>query len=186
MIVFEEDDSSNYANRTKKNAMADVTIAIAFDFKTAGEKLTKKSVLNNNKLYLPVSLEELHKEFAGQIIGNYLTSLSKSIISLNKEEITLNIAGNGIYTLQNSHYHNQKVIDGVVHIFLKELIKRLDNKIKITEIRSGGQTGVDEAGIKAAVKLNIPARILAPKGWCFRDKNGDDIFNEEQFKDRFK
>ena len=56
--------------------------------------------------------------------------------------------------------------------------------LDIQEIRSGGQTGADESGLKAAVKLGIKAVSLCPKGWRFRTETTD-ISNEELFKNRF-
>jgi hypothetical protein len=71
----------------------------------------------------------------------------------------------------------------------KLLIQEVNNhpnlKNKITSIRTGGQTGIDEAGAKAGLRLGIPTTVLAPKGWTFRDINSKDISNEKQFKDRF-
>jgi len=42
-IIFEEEQSTGYRERTIKNASADATIAIAVDFESAGEKLTKSA-----------------------------------------------------------------------------------------------------------------------------------------------
>jgi hypothetical protein len=58
-------------------------------------------------------------------------------------------------------------------------------KTQIESIRTGGQTGIDEAGAKAGINLSLPTTILAPKGWTFRDISGQDISNEQQFKARF-
>ena len=57
--------------------------------------------------------------------------------------------------------------------------------ISISEVRSGGQTGIDEAGIKAAMSLGIKASILAPQGYRFRNKEGKDVSNKEEFIKRF-
>ena len=35
------------------------------------------------------------------------------------------------------------------------------------------------------MKLGIPTTVNAPKGWKFRNEKGDDISNEQQFKERF-
>ena len=56
--------------------------------------------------------------------------------------------------------------------------------INITDIRSGGQTGADESGLKAAVKLGIKAICLCPKGWRFRIAT-EDISDKVLFKKRF-
>ena len=72
--------------------------------------------------------------------------------------------------------------------FLVRLINLINKGIKgtIVEIRSGGQTGTDEAGIIAAFILDLPRIVLAPKGWLFRNKEGIDIRDEKLFKARFK
>ena len=57
---------------------------------------------------------------------------------------------------------------------------------QIVSIRTGGQTGIDEAGAKAGIKLQLPTTVLAPKGWTFRNIAGQDISNEQQFKSRFQ
>lgn len=183
MIDFQEDDDYGYKNRTIKNASADVTIALAADFNTAGEKLTKNSVRNQNNLYIPVSLDVFQ---SNDVVHNTFDDIAKSIISLDKKDITLNIAGNGIYTLKDTYMQNQKSVDYFVLVLIKEVIKRLDGKVSISLIRSGGQSGADEAGAKAGLKLGIPTLVLSPKGWRYRNELSQDIMNEELFKKRFE
>lgn len=55
MIEFKECQVSGYKARTMLNASADVTIAIAADFNTAGERLTKNCVKHLGLLYLPIN-----------------------------------------------------------------------------------------------------------------------------------
>jgi len=189
-IDFQEDSDSGYRGRTIKNATADVTIAIAFDFNSAGEKLTKKSVLEAGGLYFPIELNRFGlNEYTLLNVINHLGLLIKG---LNKSEITLNIAGNGIYTLRETTFNKQSICDYFTYCMLKELVNELDRQrenglfdTKIVSVRTGGQTGFDEAGAKAAIKIGIPTTVLAPKGWRFRNEMAD-IFNEEQFKNRFK
>lgn len=190
MIEFQEDNENGYKSRTVKNAAADVTIAIAFDFNSAGEKLTKKSVLEAGGLYFPIQLNRFGLTERVLDVAQHLSLLIKD---LNKSEITLNIAGNGIYTLKETTFSKQSVVDYFTYCLLQHLVNELDRQksnglfdTKIISVRTGGQTGFDEAGAKAAVKLGIPTIVLAPKGWCFRNESGVDIFNEEQFKNRFK
>ena len=96
---------------------------------------------------------------------------------------SLNIAGNGIYTL-NKYGYTQKMIDNLLEQIMNHLIKNnIDNTI--TSIRTGGQTGIDEAGAKAGMRLGIPTTILAPKGWKYRNIKGQDISDEKSFKERF-
>lgn len=179
-IKFEEEQSSGYAERTRKNASADATIAIAYDFNSAGEKLTKSSVTSQGKLYLPVSTDVFA---SGNDVDMMAGIISTQLNKLSKNEISLNIAGNGIYTLKGTM--TQSAADNFTLELLQKVIQRLNPEKKIVSIRTGGQTGFDEAGAKAGIKLGIPTKILAPKGWKFRNINGQDISNEQQFKSRF-
>ena len=61
-----------------------------------------------------------------------------------------------------------------------------ENGLNIAEVRSGGQTGVDEAGVKAADALGIKWSILAPKDYWFRDVNNKNISGREAFMARFE
>lgn len=175
-IEFEEEQSKGYRERTIKNASADVTIAIAVDFNTAGEKLTKSSVLSQNKKYIPIDANNL------KITEERINKIVKSLNLVNAKSI--NIAGNGIYTMKGKY--TQEELDTFTYNLLKEVLESPNLKNKIESIRTGGQTGFDESGAKAGIKLGIPTKILAPKGWIFRNIEGVDISNEEQFKARFQ
>jgi predicted NAD-dependent protein-ADP-ribosyltransferase YbiA (DUF1768 family) len=98
--------------------------------------------------------------------------------------ISLNIAGNGIYTLKGKY--TQEEVDEFTYKLLKAVVESPELENKILSIRTGGQTGFDEAGAKAGMRLGIPTMILAPKGWKFRNAKGQDISDEKAFKDRFK
>ncbi len=174
-IDFQEEQSHGYKARTIKNASADATLAIALDFSTAGEVLTEKSVIEQGKKYLPVHVFTITQSLIAELIIDNLNECQAK---------TLNIAGNGLYTMQGRY--SQQEIDRLTFDLLNHVLNSPRLKTKIELIRSGGQSGFDEAGIKAAVKLNIPALILAPKGWVFRDIDGVDIRDEAAFKNRFK
>jgi hypothetical protein len=177
-VKFQEEPTTGYRNRTIKNASADATIAIAVHFNSAGEILTKSSVLNQNKKYIPIDISNIDniilKEEVVERVVNELNSVNAR---------SLNIAGNGIYTMKGKY--TQQQLDGYVEALLTEVLNHPNLKNKIEYIRSGGQTGIDEAGIKAGIKLGLPTLTLAPKGWTFRDISGKDISNEQQFKARF-
>lgn len=68
--------------------------------------------------------------------------------------ITLNIAGNSINKII-AKGSNQEEVNKYVYNVLKELSSR----VKINQVVTGGQTGIDEAGIIAAAALGIPYRI---------------------------
>ena len=174
-IDFQEDQNTGYAARTRINASADATIALATDFNSAGEKLTKSSVLAQNKMYIPIDASSI------QVTAERVNRIVDMLNSVNAR--TLNIAGNGIYTMRGKY--TQAQVDNFTYGLLKAVTEspRLNNKIE--SVRSGGQTGFDEAGAKAGIRLGLPTIVLAPKGWKFRNISGVDISSESSFKSRF-
>ena len=82
----------------------------------------------------------------------------------------------------NKYGISQNECDEIVYNFLYKL--RHDYGCSFIEIRSGGQTGFDESGIKASIMLGIKTICCFPKGWRYRALSGD-ISNEESFKQRF-
>jgi hypothetical protein len=170
-IKFIECSEFGYGPRTMQNASAAMTIAIAKIFTTAGERLTKKSVLQQGKYYIPIHINWIKSP---QFIKR-----TAELIDQHKPQ-TINIAGNGLYTLKVK----QEEVDNMVYEFLNELLSACNYKPEL--IRSGGQTGIDEAGLKAAHKLGISSLCLAPKGWTLRGIDGVDINDEKLFKARFR
>lgn len=173
-ITFIECQNIGYKARTEENILqTDGTLAIYVDGTTFGEKVTKQLCLKHSKPFFEFDL------LAEKPVRSRLDYISEWI-----EEnciYALNIAGNGIYTFKNKLKNcSQKYIDDIVFSILS---KSVDDKIN--KIQSGGQTGVDEAGIKYALIRGIEAKIVAPKGWVFRDENGVDHYNEKLFKQRF-
>ena len=174
-IVFEEDSSMGYAKRTERNASADATIAIAIDFDSAGERSTKKTTNLQKKEYIPIDANNMDVT---------PDRVEKIVDLLNKTNAkTLNIAGNGIYIMKVKY--TQQEIDEFTYDLLKAVIEHPNLKNKIKSIRTGGQTGFDEAGAKAGQRLGISTKVLAPKGWKFRPENGKDISDEDAFMARF-
>ena len=94
----------------------------------------------------------------------------------------LNIAGNGAYTLKGKFRIQQETLTVYLYRTLKEVIKFH----KLDEIRSGGQTGVDEAGVRAANTLHIPAIALYPKGFKIRLEDGKDYCDEALIRERLR
>jgi len=180
-INFQEEQSSGYVERTKKNASADATIHLGIDFTTAGEKLTKSSVQNQGKQYISLDVNNF------SITPERVDKIVDMLNSVNAK--TLNIAGNGIYTMKGKY--TQQQVDDFTYDLLNQVLNSPKLTNKIVSIRSGGQTGFDEAGAKAGIKLGIPTLVLAPKGWAFRPINNIDISTattkdaEQQFKARF-
>ena len=57
-LTFKE-YTSGYAGRTKENAKADITLAIAKDYYTPGERLTKRVVKELGNLYIALPLHDI-------------------------------------------------------------------------------------------------------------------------------
>lgn len=165
MLTILQHKSSSYAPRTYENAhSADVTIAIAVDYNTAGEKLTHKAA-GDKYLKLDPALP-------------WIGLARKLWIRLNILEIenpTINVAGNGIYTLNKYHYWSQQIANECVY----EILSKVHEHWPIGGVRSGGQTGVDLAGGVAGVALGIPTTLLLPKGFKQRHENGVDVEHTE-------
>lgn len=176
--AFKEHSDQGYRGRTMVNADADLTIAIAADMTTAGERLTKRAVMEHGRIYCPI-------QYRGKLATPAaVQAIRQAIRSIDKPEITINIAGNGLYTLNEKWAVEQEDVDRYTFELLQAAIGDSCGK-KISLIRSGGQTGFDEAGIKAGMSLRIPTEILAPQGWKFRDVRGVDFSDEAWFKERF-
>jgi len=157
--------------------LSDVTIAFAIDFSTQGEVLTKNLAKKHDKPYLAISLAQ---DMSVEKLSDRIVLFLNDNFS-EDQEITLNIAGNGIYTLKTL----QEIWDDALTKILRKVLSRRLLPI-ISKVRTGGQTGIDEAAAKAAYRNGIPTEVLAPKGWKFRSIDGKDISDYEQFVKRFQ
>lgn len=173
MIDFREHESYGYAARTVRNiSQADITLAFAYDFNSAGEKLTRNLCDTLQKPYQAINL------YSGFDAYDRIEPIVWFLKSIKCESI--NIAGNGIYTLRQKY--TQTEIDEFIINFMTDVIKGYGKRVKIL---SGGQTGVDEAGLKFGDITGLETICNFPKGWLFRDIRGKDISNKEQFLSRF-
>lgn len=166
MLTINEHSSSSYAPRTYYNAKsAQITLAFAVDFYTAGEKLTKKASTN----YLALDLNE-----------DWIVNARRIYSVLHKNDFTaINIAGNGIYTLKKYGLSQE---DADVYV-LNALSKVHQHNI-IQKIYTGGQTGIDLAGAIAGYNLGIDTEVTLPKGFIMRFEDGKDIsMTKEQVED---
>lgn len=182
MIEFIECQKTGYKARTEENVInSDVTIAFARDFSTYGEIATKNLCRRHNKIYVPFNLNELEVSFRRMM--SIVGFIDKKVFDrgTDRNNICLNIAGNGIYNLVGG----QALYDEWMEGFLTEFTGRANSLYLITSSCSGGQTGIDEAGSKATNALDIPTIIRAPKRWLFRGEDGKDIASESLFKQRF-
>lgn len=149
-----------YAARTKHNAnAADLTVAFALNFFTPGERLTKKEA----KLYKAIPMV-MSAPDAGSLLA---AELSMLVIDI------LNIAGNGIYSLHQRGWAQAKV-----NKYMLEVLTTAKAQLP-AKIISGGQTGVDIAGIVAAYKLGIDTEVMMPRGFMQRNVDGVDMYFTE-------
>lgn len=150
-LTLEEDKNPGYAIRTGINARgADVTAAFAVDFETAGEKLTKR-----------MAAERYVAAPYGSSTATAAAAVIQKLRQMNGN--SLNIAGNGIYTLAKEGW-----MQSHVNQWVYEVLQRVHAVIPLHHIRSGGQTGVDVAGLVAAVRMGVPATGLLPQGYLQR------------------
>lgn len=169
------ESKGDYPQRTKENAeWSDITLDLTESDKGSGgrNELTKR-VAGDKYVHFKFTDEGDNTYDADEI----LAAIKKA--GLPTKNIKLNIAGSEIGKLKN----DQELYNEEVTRLLKGLQKL---GVTISEIRSGGQTGIDEAGIIAAQRLGIKWSVNAPKGWKFRDAKGVDHEGEEEaFKARF-
>lgn len=165
ILSLVEHSSPNYSPRTYHNAnSADLTVALACDFSTAGEKLTHKAAGSN---YLGVPIQFTPQDTAKMILFH--------LHERGLANPTINIAGNGIYTLTKKLGWSQHA----VNLHVTHALALAHREIPIKQIVSGGQTGVDIAGIVAAHLLKIDAEATFPKGFVQRFEDGKDICRTE-------
>lgn len=180
-----EDSVRNYGHRTWANAeWSDITLAFAADFKSPGEITTKKAAGDKFIGYLLTSAEAMREQedCYWKAQGRKYAGLIRSTPSYHKDGIKLNIAGNSMISLSRYGFDADSVQD-VIYQILKNL---LSEGIVISEVRSGGQSGADEFGIIAAQRLGLKCSILAPKGYRFHYKEGEEIEGYSLFARRFQ
>ncbi len=165
MIELKEHKSSSYAPRTYHNASQGVTLAVAVNHYTAGEKLTQKAA--GDKI---VKIDYFHGM-------DELYPARALYVMLKKQECpVVNVAGNGIYTLATKGV-TQKDINQYVY----NILKKVHEHLPLSCIVSGGQTGADLAGLVAGYKLGIQTTGMWPNGYKMRFEDGKDVnMNKEE------
>lgn len=164
-LIVNEYNTPNYKDRTIYNASSsDVTLALATDLSTRGEQLTKRAAGHK---YIGFELVE---DIPTLYIARQLFKKLK-----NENARTLNIAGNGIYTLEEYGCSQE-----FINQFVYEIISQTHYFYPIDKIYTGGQTGVDLAGAVAAVKLGIPVEVTLPKGFIQRHEDHKDQQHTQQ------
>lgn len=184
-VSFTE-SAGGYSKRTWENANAqdvDFTFQFALDFGTAGELCTQRAagdscirvslpLRDGNGLDCsPAAVKAAVEAVASMLPDEYLAG----------EPFGVNVAGNGLYTLAAAGV-SQKQCDEFVTRTLAGLCRR---GAVLSSVRTGGQTGIDEAGAVAGCVLQVPTTVHAPKGWQQRGADGRDVSGERAFKARF-
>lgn len=186
VIVFSE-SAGGYQQRTRENAQAvdvDFTFAFGVDFSTYGERATAKAA-GDSIIQVELPLKKSGGiDLSAKAVKTAVDALADALPEefLSGEPFGVNIAGNGLQTLTPVGA-TQEQCDEFVTRVLGSLVKM---GAEIQSLRSGGQSGVDEAGAVAGVVLGIPTEVHAPKGWVMRGPDGKDIYDEKAFKARFE
>lgn len=132
---------------------------MAVDFTTAGERLTHKAA--NGKILQIDYFNRLDKLYPARALYSMLKKNDCHIV---------NVAGNGIYTLQKKSVSQQDI-----NQYIYDILKKVSEHWPITKIVSGGQTGTDLAGLVAGVALGIETIGTLPKGYKMRFEDGRDV-----------
>jgi hypothetical protein len=159
-LTVNEHKSQSYAPRTYHNAAQGCTLAIAVDFNTAGERLTHKAAKGK------IVQQEFNIIFWDEAIP------ARKLYSMLKKYDchTVNIAGNSIYTLQK-----KGVTQKEANQYVYDILKLVNTHWPITKVVSGGQTGMDMAGLVAGVALGLETEATYPKGFLMRLVDGTDV-----------
>lgn len=158
MIEINESTSASYPPRTYHNAKnSDLTVAFATDFNSAGERLTHKAA-GDKYVAIPLDMPPIEAARA----------LFKALRNRNAK--VLNVAGNGIYTLAKKGWTQDSV-----NKYLFEVISKVHEFHPLDKVISGGQTGIDIAGVIAAHALGIPVVATLPNGFIQRGLSETDV-----------
>jgi muramidase (phage lysozyme) len=178
-IKFEESNTALYAERTRKNAAAaDITIDFSQTETGSGGKsgLTKRATKEAGKVYVNIRVDKDGKFNEQEALAAIDEAITESDIPFGA--VKVNVAGHGLSSLKAE----QASLDAAV----ESLLRKVHKKHNLESVRSGGQTGFDEAGAKAGQALGLPTTVLAPKHWKFRPADGQDRSNSiAAFKKRF-
>ena len=178
-LTVMESYSPKFHDRTVENARwADFTVAFAVDFTSPGERLTATAEGNE---YLPFDLPHDGAGLEDDALRRRMAIILSRRLESMTEPVRLNVAGSTASDLAR-HGISQEQADS----FVTDVLGRaLDEGLVIGELRSGGQSGIDEAGTKAALALGIPASQVVPRGFLYLDESGKPHWNRDSFLSRF-
>ena len=178
-LTVMESYSPKFHDRTVENARwADFTVAFAVDFTSPGERLTATAAGNE---YLPFDLPHDGAGLEDYALRRRMAIILSHRLESMTEPVRLNVAGSTAAELAR-HGISQEQADA----FVTDVLGRaVDEGLRIQELRTGGQSGIDEAGTKAALALGIPASQVVPRGFLYLDESGKPHWNRDSFLSRF-
>lgn len=141
---------------------AGIVLGIGTDFETKDEKHVLDKA-GRSKKWSGFNLGKKGKGKKLDITENVISKLVKELSDIDAKNKIVNIVGNDLGALTKAGY-TQKEIDEIVYDILSKVVK----EFPIDGIITHGQTGVSEAAIKAAMKLNIPVKIRAFSKFAIR------------------
>lgn len=178
--VFMEDSKRNYGHRTWANAeWSDITLALAVDMDSPGEITTRKAAGDK---YVGFTIPTDLSERCLSSLAEAITKRIRKHPKFKTDELKLNIAGNSQITLDKYCIRTSEIRE-LLKLVLLDLA---DSGVKFSMIRSGGQTGVDEAGIQAAQDAGLKCSILAPMGFRMHREPGIELEGRSLFVKRFR
>ena len=170
-------DGFGYEYRTFINAYgSDATVAVAADFKSGGEILTKRfangstlrfDFANTRYAAAPgvgkptryIAIPHQSDDFNSEV-GRLVDQLNETYRLKNDTPITVNFAGNSHSTLGAN---SQGAADEYAYRLLRAAMEHPRRRFVIANARSGGQTGYDQAFMKALIRLDIPVDVTLPR-----------------------
>ena len=178
-LTVRESYSPKFHDRAVENARwADFTVAFAVDFTSPGERLTATAAGNE---YLPFDLPHDGAGLEDYALRRRMAIILSHRLESMTEPVRLNVAGSTAAELAR-HGISQEQADA----FVTDVLGRaVDEGLRIQELRTGGQSGIDEAGTKAALALGIPASQVVPRGFLYLDESGKPHWNRDSFLSRF-
>ena len=188
---FMEDTSRDCASGAEKNARwADLTLAFAVAPESPGEFTARKAAGDRciSVQVPPDAAEYLKSTSEGRLAGfvDELKCRIRSHPAYKESGIRLNVAGSGASTLKMNGADVKGACEFIQMVLLRMMSIMYNGRLHVKEVRSGGQTGAEEAGIKAAQYAGVKCSVLAPKGYGMMDEDGVEHEGFEQFAARFK
>ena len=190
-INYIDSQTLSYSGRTASAIkLSDIVIAINSVNNTEGAKITKEETLAQNKKYIPISFKTTISEQEIDFIAKVVSKSAKN------GKVIINLSGNGIANLEA----RQGEADYTVFEFLTKLNTRLNkvHEVSISEVVTGGQSGIDEAATKAVIRVNansqyngktsfqpIKNTVVHTIDFARTARNGNRYSDEAGFKQRF-